>query len=88
MKKFLDFLKQWWASFPKDKLYHFLAGYFISALICIPSYAAIGFACAVVAGVLKEIHDRRNGGRFDWADLFATVIGGALAAMEITIFIG
>ena len=86
MKKFIEELKIWWASFPKDKLYHFLAGFFISALIGIPTYPAIGFACAVVAGALKEIYDRRNVGRFDWADLFATVIGGGLAAIELVIF--
>ena len=33
---------------------------------------------SLVAGILKERRDKRNGGAFDWLDVLATIIGGLI----------
>ncbi len=37
--------------------------------------AAIGSVLALIAGVMKELRDKRTGGIFDWGDMLADVVG-------------
>lgn len=73
-----------------DKVTHFLAG----ALVAVMAYLvarmagatqaaslATGFGLSIVAGVVKELLDER----FDWKDLLATAIGGAVATIGLVI---
>lgn len=73
-----------------DKVTHFLAG----ALVAVMAYLvacmagatqaaslATGFGLSIVAGVVKELFDER----FDWKDLLATAIGGAVATIGFII---
>lgn len=71
---------------PKDKALHLAAG----ALIAIPVYLAAkaedrrypelwAMGAAILAGLLKEVADRREpGNRFDPGDALATAAGGAV----------
>ena len=73
-----------------DKVTHFLAG----ALVAVMAYLvacvsgatqaaslATGFGLSIVAGVVKELLDER----FEWKDLLATAIGGAVATIVLII---
>ncbi len=42
---------------------------------------AVAASSALALGVLKELRDRRTGGRFDRGDLLADAFGAALAAL-------
>ena len=69
---------------PKDKQLHILAGAGIAAVVYLgakaeglkhPEWWAIG--AAILAGLLKEVADRREpGNRFDPGDALATAAGG------------
>ena len=65
-----------WLNQNVDKIYHFLAG----MMICLISYIFlpmwIAVLIVVVAGLLKEVRDKRSYGMFDWFDLAATILGG------------
>lgn len=75
-----------------DKVTHLLAG----ALVAVMAYLvacmagatkaaslAAGFGLSIVAGVVKELLDER----FDWKDLLATAIGGAVATVGLIVVI-
>lgn len=51
----------------QDKHKHFVIG----ALL-----GFFSFLLAIAGAVYKELHDKRTGGKFDWLDLYATIIGG------------
>ena len=66
-----------------DKLKHFSAGLALSlaaGLFVCPSF---GLAVAVVAGLGKDVVWDRwlKRGTFEWLDIWATVLGGALGAV-------
>ena len=63
---------------PKDKLYHFIAGFIICILFSIINDPITGIGGAIVAGVMKECYDQYSYGKFDVADMIATWIGGAV----------
>ena len=63
-----------------DKILHFFAGGWISAVVYPKWWVAI--PVAVIVGLLKEIIDfaiRKTG--FDWRDWFATALGGVVTAV-------
>lgn len=75
-----------------DKVTHFLAG----ALVAVMAYLvacmagatqaaslATGFGLSIVAGVIKELLDER----FEWKDLLATAIGGAVATVGLILIV-
>ena len=62
-----------------DKQSHFLIGF---AIVLIGGFVDPGIAMGVclIAGMMKEIYDEWTGlGTPEWADFFATAIGGGLA---------
>lgn len=63
----------------RDLLYHFIAGLLIAAVFGISLGMGVwAFVPALFAGFIKEFIDQWVGGSFDWKDLLATVLGGAI----------
>lgn len=81
----------------KDKYLHVLAGDFIAASSTLAYYHAyhfgtgaawgLGFGTGVLAGILKEVYDKKWGPRkkADQADAFATLMGAAIGSSLIRI---
>ena len=68
-------------AFEADKQKHFAVGAGIAALATVIAQdRAVGVGAAVVAGVAKELYDRKHGGRFSTADVLWTVGGGVAGA--------
>ena len=74
-----------------DKILHFLAGFFIATVVVVlfknfSDPLLFGFIASIVGGVLKEVYDLKiKKSRFDWYDVFATVVGG-IAAISVLYF--
>ncbi len=73
----------------KDKIMHFAAGALIAFFVAVFAIAAkadvpaaiyAGFMAAASAASAKEFADRQHGGRFDFADLAATMAGGIVGS--------
>lgn len=62
-----------------DKKKHFLCGMVIGM--------AFTMVAAVVAGIAKEVYDKKKGGKFDADDMVATWIGGMIGQMITIIFV-
>ena len=68
-----------------DKILHFLAGFFIATVAVVVLRKSsdpllFGFIASIVGGILKEVYDLKvKKSRFDWYDVFATVVGGVAA---------
>lgn len=63
----------------RDLLYHFIAGLLIAAVFGISLRMGVwAFVPTIFAGFIKEFIDQWGGGSFDWKDLLATVLGGAI----------
>ena len=75
-----------------DKILHFLAGFFIATVVAVffrnsSDPLLFGFIASIVGGILKEVYDLKiKKSRFDWYDVFATIVGG-IAATSILHFI-
>lgn len=59
-----------------DKLKHVLVGALIAVLVSLVFGDYAGLAAATFAGGLKEGWDQQRGGKFDFLDWGATVLGG------------
>ena len=70
---------------PNDKMLHFLCGFLCALVVSAFSTPYYGFASAVLIGVAKEVYDFFKYGAFDKKDLFATLLGGLLAALYFAI---
>lgn len=75
-----------------DKKAHFLAGSSISMATYLMlekskmkkgEKIAISISVAILAGILKESHDKSKGGVFDTNDLFATTLGSVSIIIPI-----
>lgn len=97
-EKIKSFLKKVWAvlittykwitGFGADKYIHFIAGVVITAAVAfVPHFAPFAFTAGVVAGVVKECIDYLREKGFDETDLFATILGSALAQICIWIYL-
>ena len=65
------------AKIPVDKLYHFIAGLMIMAVLGVMfGLGAWAIIAVVIAAVAKEIIDYKAYGLFDIKDALATIIGG------------
>ncbi len=81
MKKIITFLN----NIPKDKWQHFCMGFAIAPWPFLLFNVIVGFWAGIIASVIivvvcakgKELHDRKNGGIFDWLDFAVIVAGGA-----------
>ena len=61
-----------------DKIYHLVAGFIISLIFGLIN-PVLGLALAVIAGVGKEIYDKKiKKSVIDPLDVIATVLGGVL----------
>lgn len=56
-----------------NRMRHFWAGLVIGVFTT--------FVGSFIAGIYKEVKDRRNGGAFDWLDVLATVLGGLVGTV-------
>lgn len=78
----------WVTGFGADKYMHFIAGIAVTAAFAlVPHFAPFAFTAGVLAGAGKECIDLLRGGRFDEADLLATVVGAALAQVCIWLYL-
>lgn len=65
---------------PYDKKLHLAAGILIAFALGVIMPEA-GLACALLAGVFKELFDLFDYGKFDWQDMMATWAGGIIGAI-------
>ena len=64
---------------PMDKIYHFVAGFLITAIIVFTVGPEIGLAAGITAGILKEGYDKFiKKTKFDFFDLYATIFGSVI----------
>lgn len=70
-----------------DKLLHFIAGMLITALVAVIAscFAHFAIIATVASGLIKEAYDEWSYGGWDWYDILATVLGGAV--MQVLIFL-
>lgn len=62
-----------------DKILHLLFGFIIAwRLIDINIHWIIALVVVILFGVAKEVYDYKSYGLFDYKDMLATIIGGAL----------
>lgn len=66
------------AKIGRDKLYHFIAGALVAAFFCITLGMKACIVPAIFAGFIKEFIDQWRYSGWDWFDLLATVLGGAV----------
>lgn len=73
-----------------DKVKHLIVGAFICFLVAVPfgTYWAVGLT--LLAGVLREGWNLYHGGKFDWQDIVATVLGAVpgLGIWSLVQFLG
>lgn len=86
MKKFFEKVMAMLNSIGIDKYLHFVAGLIIAAFFAIALGMEACIAPAIVAGILKEVVDESNGRKADWADLVATIAGGAVIQLIVILF--
>ena len=68
-------------AFEQDKQKHFAGGGALAGLTTIITKdPAVGIGVAATAGILKELYDRKHGGRFSTADVVWTAAGGVAGA--------
>ena len=71
----------------KDKVQHFIVGFIVSLVIGFILYPVWGFVASVFAGVSKEVWDKFHPktNTADTKDIAATILGGALAMIIVTL---
>ena len=80
-----ELLNKTFPNIPYDKKLHFLAGLLIALLIGLIIDPITGAYLAVAAGIAKEIYDLCDYGVFDWKDMIATWIGGAVGFAVVSL---
>lgn len=78
MRKIWDKIVTWFTSFGLDKWMHFSFGLIIAAFFAVVIKFQVPLFWAVFFGIAKEIFDGITTKKFDWKDLLATAIGGAV----------
>ena len=62
---------------PKDKLYHFIAGFLLCVVFTLIDEPITGLGFAIAAGIGKECYDDFHNKKIEIMDAVATAIGGA-----------
>ena len=86
MKKILDKIVEFFSNLGADKYLHFIVGLIVAAFFNIALGMEACIAPAIVAGILKEVIDESDGRKADWADLVATIAGGAVIQLIVILF--
>lgn len=86
MKKIWNKIVRFFNALSADKYLHFIAGLIIASFFAIALGMEACIAPAIVAGILKEVIDESNGRKADWADLVATIAGGAVIQLIVILF--
>ena len=86
MKKILDKIVAFFANLGADKYLHIIVGLNVAAFFNIALGMEACIAPAIVAGILKEVIDESDGRKADWADLVATIAGGAVIQLIVILF--
>lgn len=63
---------------PKDKIYHFIAGFAIALIGGVVLSPIEGIGLAIAAGIFKECYDDYSYGKYDVIDMIATWLGGCV----------
>ncbi len=71
----------------RDRLYHFICGLIIAAFFCVTLHMKFCVWPVFFAAFIKEFIDLWQDGNFDWIDLLATVIGGAVIQLFVILAI-
>lgn len=72
----------------QDKLLHFVAGMLIVAFFaCVKAVAPFAFIFGMLAGVLKEWWDGKNGGSVERKDIIATWLGAVVMQMLVWLYL-
>ena len=83
--------------FHEDKINHFACGYIIGFTVsgitdnyCKNKYMSMlsGIVISSLAGLGKEMYDRKNGGKFDNMDMKTTIVGGIAGSITIRLILG
>ena len=64
---------------PKDKLYHFIAGFLLCVIFTLVDDPITGIGAAICGGIAKECYDDYQYGGFDGWDMVFTWVGGCVA---------
>lgn len=86
MKKIWNKIVRFFNALSADKYLHFIVGLIVAAFFNIALGMEACIAPAIVAGILKEVIDESNGRKADWADLVATIAGGAVIQLIVILF--
>lgn len=86
MKKIWNKIVRFFNALSADKYLHFIVGLIVAAFFNIALGMEACIAPAIVAGILKEVIDESNGRKADWADLVATIAGGAVIQLFVLLF--
>jgi len=62
----------------RDRLYHFIAGLIFAVIAALVFHIEWAIVPVFFIGFIKEFIDLWRDGNFDWIDLLATVLGGAI----------
>lgn len=79
MKTIKEFFTQ------EDKLYHIIAGLIFAAIFAIVLPIPIPIVPVIFAAFIKEFVYQWRGGKFDWQDFTATLIGGVIIQIMVMI---
>lgn len=88
MKKILSKILVSLGTIASDKLLHFICGMIAAALIApFRILAPYAFIMGVMAGIGKELYDKKKGGKIDWHDMAATVIGALVLQIFVWLYL-
>lgn len=83
MRQLWDKLVQLLYKVPWDKWLHFFAGLIIAAFFAITFGMKACLVPAIIAGLAKELFDKKTTGILDWWDFGATCFGGLLIQLFV-----
>jgi hypothetical protein len=69
----------------RDRLYHFIAGMICAAICLIVLKMYVCIWPVLFVAFIKEFIDLWQDGNFDWIDLLATILGGAV--IQVLVFL-